>query len=326
MMQWHSLSRLGVRPWAMCCGGLALLAVGSSAPGASIPAFSPAASSLSGIHDGDGVYTKSPNPNTYDFGSSMPLPAGSATLLSPFAGAGHSLSGVISGNAWSSTARGGAGHVEASNSARITFPSGMGVDQTDPGHVQSGSTYEMDFDFSWTATGSMSPLGSTFSIPIGASVPAGGSASFSAHIHWDLIASGTPYSDARAKFFPSYTFPVGVTATSFTAPAAAFAVPSLTTGDVIRIYGFLLFTADNDTAPVDIETFGDAANPPKSQELANYWSQHPEFQFEAFASTDDVVIDSTPEPSSLVCLAIAAAGLLGRRRGARSASNQIGRM
>ena len=129
--------------------------------------FSTGLSTLSGSHDGDPA-------GAVDYASAMALPAGAAALIAPFSGAGHS----IVGGGWSSLARGGAGHVEAVNSARITFPAGMGVDQTDAGHVVAASTYTMNFDFKWTAVGAVTPIGGAFSIPIGASVPVGGSASF----------------------------------------------------------------------------------------------------------------------------------------------------
>jgi len=309
MAQWNHRGASGIGRWTALAVGLIGTALGSlPAEGATTPSFTPALSSLSGIHDGDGV-------GAYDFGSSMPLPPGAATLLSPFAGGGHPLNGNILGNAWSSTARGGAGHVEAPNSARITFPAGMGVDQTDPGHVQTASTYEMDFDFRWTASGTMTPIGGAFSIPIGASVPAGGSASFVAHIHWDVIVGGTTYTDARAKYFtPVTSFPVGITATSFTAPAAAFAPATLNAGDVLRAYGFLLFSADNDTGPARIEVMSDKTpDQATDPDFFNLWAAHPELHYEPFSSFDDNPVN-TPEPSGIMGLLVASAGMMIRRR------------
>jgi len=310
-MSFLNTLRAGGLGWkaAIACGILGIN-VAVPAMAASTPSFSSATSSLSGIHNADGL-------GGFDFGSSMPKIVGPAILLSPFAGAGNVLTGTVGANTWTTKARAGAAHVEASNSARITFPGGMGIDQTDPGHVQTASTFQLDFDFRWTATGSMSPIGGAFSIPVGASVPVGGSASFVAHIHWDVTVGGTTYPDARAKYFtPVTSFPVGVTATSFTAPAAPFTPGTLNTGDVLRIYGFLLFSADNNSAPARIEVLPAEQPPDQASDplFFNLWNAHPELHYEAFSTFDDNEANTVPEPSGIVGLLVASVGTLKRRR------------
>src|SRR4051794_22911164 len=82
----------GLAKWAL---GLALLGAGAPAIASSIPVFRTSGvgpSTLSGAHDADGT-------GPVDFTSAMALPAGPATLIAPFDGAGHSIASIP--NNWS---------------------------------------------------------------------------------------------------------------------------------------------------------------------------------------------------------------------------------
>lgn len=291
--------------------GMGLLFLTVEARGASIPVFNAGSSTLTGTHDIDGAG------GVAAFSSPMaPIP-GTAALISPFSGLGHLES---SGTA-TSKSKGGAGHTEASNNARITFPSGMGVNQVDPSHLVGASTFTVAFNFKWDIdVGTFGPpIGGTFSVPIGATVTAGGSASAAVSVHWDLINSGgTTTTDARAAYSSSVSYTTaGTYLTSFTAPAAAFSPSSLAPGGAaaIVIRGTLTFTANNDTGAVFIQTLGENPSEFLNDFPPGFFDDpqtHP-FLYEPFGGfTDDPL--SIPEPAGLSLVACMALGLLRRTR------------
>lgn len=299
---------------------LALMVLPSwwTAGAASVPVWD-ATSTLTGNH-----FPGSPNggagTGTVPMG---PIP-GTAAKLAPFAGTGNLIAFGVGG---STRAKGGAGHTQGSNKAKITFPSGTGVDQADPvGNIphNNASIFQMDFNFKWdiTAGGTFgAPINGTFAIPIGAKVAAGGSASFEYEVHWDAVVSGSPMFDIRPAFVGGITFSSpGTYLTSVTSGAAVFTpaeIPSAA-GNEIIVRGFLRFKADNDTAPVLIEILGpDVVNDSASnffEEFSNpshpLFPQTQDLRFIPDAGFDEVI----PEPSSMSLLLVAAAGLLRRRR------------
>lgn len=305
-------SRIRGRVVAAAGWGMAVMLFSLPSQAASIPVFNTGASTLVGTHDIDGAGGVAP------FSSAMtPIP-GTAALISPFSGLGHLES---SGTA-TSKSKGGAGHTEGSNNARVTFPSGMGVNQVDPSHLVGASTFSVAFNFKWDIdVGTFGPpIGGTFSVPIGASVTAGGSASAAVSVHWDLINSGgTTTTDARAAYSSSVSYTTaGTYLTSFTAPAAAFSPSSLAPGGAaaIVIRGTLTFTANNDTGAVFIQTLGENPNEFVNDFPPGFFDDpqtHP-FLYEPFGGfTDDPL--SIPEPAGLGLIGCALIAL--RRRGRR---------
>src|SRR4051812_23140428 len=130
---------------------------------------------LFGEHDVD-INAASPPEVFSSMPSSGPIP-GTAALPAPWNGSGLTINTA----GGSSKAKGGAGHTEGSNLAKITFPSGMGLDQIAPSpHDVGPSRYQVSFDYVWDlpAQGTFGPpMSGTFSVPLGVKVGAGGGAS-----------------------------------------------------------------------------------------------------------------------------------------------------
>src|SRR5687767_12541567 len=97
----------------------------------------------------------------------------------------------------------GVGRTQSSTVAKLVFPAGIGVDQTDPpSATQSSSAVRIEFHavFDIVGAGSFGPtINSIFSVPFGATIAPGGTAQFDAHIEWfkkigvTTSAARTPY-------------------------------------------------------------------------------------------------------------------------------------
>jgi hypothetical protein len=284
----------------------------------------PIGSILFGDHDVD-INTASPASLISNMPLSGTLPA-SPSLLSPWNGTGFTISTA----GGSSKAKGGAGHTEGSNLAKITFPSGVGLDQTDPApHDVGPSSYRINFNYVWALSnpGTLGPpLSGTFSIPVGVKVGtgAGAYAKFEWEIHWDARVSEVVVPDVRSPFIGSTTFTgAGTYVTSVSAPSSTFAPTSIAgSGDnLIVVRGFIGFEANNDDSRTVIEVLGkelqnlddELRASPEFNALYND-PDHPEFRAEAGSGFEEVV----PEPSSALLAVFGSAGLLRRRRRQRN--------
>jgi hypothetical protein len=260
--------------------------------------------------------------------SNMPgsglIPA-APTLLAPWPSAGLTLT---SGTG-SSKAKGGAGHTEASNLARISFPSGAGLDQVDPNHVLGASRYQVTFNYVWDIpSGTLGPpMTGTFSVPVGAHVGTGPGAyaKFAYDIHWDARINNIAVPDVRSPFIGNLTFTgAGTYVASASAPASSFTPTSIPggTGNLIVMRGNISFEANNDDSPTVINILGSTLKDvddilradPIFINLYNDPS-HPEFRTDATSGFEELQI--TPEPSGALLAAMGAAALLRRRRQAR---------
>jgi hypothetical protein len=201
---------------------------------------------------------------------------------------------------------------------QLGFAAGTGVTQTDPNHAETASTLGCNFYAVWdigSGTTFGPPLNGSFSIPIGAKVSAGGSASFNFDVHWDLATNGSvTTADIRPSYSASVTYTnPGTYLTSFTAPAGVFNPSSISNpgGESAQIImtGAFFFSADNDSGPALIEfPNGDYQNFPT---LLTTDSQ---YDFAPTMGTDASVSTGTPEPSVTVLLLGAGAFLLADRK------------
>jgi MYXO-CTERM domain-containing protein len=250
---------------------------------------------------------------------SGPIPA-SPSLLAPWPSGGMTLG---SGTG-SSKGKGGAGHTEGSNLAKITFPSGAGLDQTDPSHAIGASRYRINFNYVWDInSGTLGPpMSGTFSVPIGVKVGTGPAAyvKFEYEIHWDARINNVIVPDVRSPFVGSQTFVgAGTYVSSATAPGSAFTPTSITAGNgnLIALRGFIGFEANNDDSRSLIEILGSTLKDvdgelradPTFNSLYNDPS-HPEFRLDAASGFEEAV----PEPSAGLLAAVGAAVALVRRR------------
>jgi hypothetical protein len=281
---------------------------------------SPIASVLFGDHDIDMTAVSPP-----DTISNMPntglIPA-TATLLSPWPSTGLTLT---SGTG-SSRGKAGAGHTEGSNLAKITFPSGMGLDQTDPSHVLGGSHYRETFNFVWALNGTLGPpMSGAFSVPLGVRVGTGPGAyaKFEWDIHWDARINNLAVPDVRAPFTGSRTYTgAGTYVDSVTAPGSTFTPPSIAggNGNLIVMRGYVGFEANNDDSRTLIEILSSTLKDVDDQLRADPQFQllyndpgHPEFRVDASTGFEEQL--DVPEPSSaLVSLAGSAILLMRRKR------------
>jgi hypothetical protein len=278
------------------------------------------ASSMSGVHDldinnpGDSPFSSVLGGVTYSSG---------AALLSPYAGSGHAMA---IGSA-SSNAKGGAGHSEGSNLAKITFPSGMGVDQTDASHLIGASLAQYNFNFKWELpSGAFGATNTTFSIPVGAKVGtgAGAFAKVAYDINWSKVVDGGGTTLLR-NFSGELNFnSPGTYLTSITAPAVS--TPAISGGggdDFVFMHGAIQFFANNDDTPSVIELMGEGQGPQKAEipdsvspllrndlDFLTLWNQNPDLHYEPATGFEPPV----PEPSAALLAAGAGSLLLARRR------------
>jgi hypothetical protein len=277
---------------------------------------------LVGDHDVDATAVSPP-----DVISNMPatgtLPS-TATLLTPWPSPGT----TITSGTGSSRAKGGAGHTQGSNLAKITFPSGMGLDQTDPNHVLGGSRFKETFQYVWDLSnpGTLGPpMSGTFSVPVGVKVGTGPGAyaKFEYDIHWDARVNNIAVPDVRAPFTGSQTFTgAGTYVTSFTAPSSAFSPTSIVGGNannLVVMRGYIAFEANNDDSRSLIEILGSTLKDVddtlrQDSVFLSLWNDpsHPEFRTDAYSGFEEDL--SVPEPSCAIVAAAGAAGLLLRRR------------
>ena len=259
---------------------------------------------------GSGSAQQSPgSPGGAVYGNDLDLPRGTAKADPNFNK--HSISFY---NGGTTVATAGLAHAEAANLAKITFASGTGISQTDPLHSQSESRLDIDFYAEFSLSGGTfgPPINTAFSIPIGVKVGSGGYAAFAGDIHWDLSIGSeeTFISDARAPYvIPATTFGPGTKLMSFTAPAAPFARSSLTVlggGASVIMRGTLVFTANNDDAPVLIEI-----------PTAENFGDQPDFDQYNYEAGVTVTSGDVPEPSTALG-AVGAGGLLLARRRRRT--------
>ena len=303
---------------------LLLSAAAATSQAATIPVFRnkniEGGSSLFGDHDVD-ITNGAPANVISNMPASGTIP-GSASLLAPWNGSGM----TITAPGGTSKGKGGAGHTEGSNLAKITFPSGTGLDQIDGApHDVGPSRYRIHFNYIWALSnpGTLGPpMSGTFSIPVGAKVGtgAGAYAKFEWDVHWDAVIGGVTVPNVRTPFTGSQTFNTpGTFVTSVTAPASAFSPTSIAGGgnNLIIVRGFVGFEANNDDTRTIIEMLGSKLDNVDDELLRSptFLQQyndpaHPEFRLDAGAGFEELV----PEPSSAVVLFGAAAALCGRRR------------
>jgi len=285
---------------------------------------SPFPSSLFGDHSVD--MTANPFGSPSDTKSTMPnaglIPA-TATLLAPWPSGGF----TITSGTGSSKGKAGAGHTEGSNLAKITFPSGMGLDQTDPGHVLGASKYQMNFQYVWNLNGTLGPpMSGAFSVPLGIKVGAGPGAyaRFNYDIHWDARINNIAVPDVRSPFvgFRNYTG-AGTYVDSVTAPGSTFTPSSIPggNGNLIVMRGSVGFEANNDDSRTLIEILGstlkDVDDTLRADPVFNalyFDAGHPEFRLDAFSGFEEAV----PEPASALLAVVGSAALLVRRRRTRA--------
>lgn len=287
------------------------------------PAFR---SAITGFHDVD-ITTGSPGEVIATMPSSGTIP-GTAALLDPFDGSGNLI--AVAGG--SSKAKGGAGHTEGSNLAKITFPSGTGLDQTDPApHDVGPSRYTIAFTYKWSLFGPGTlgpPMSGTFSIPLGVKVGtgAGAYAKFAWDIKWDAIVDGNLISNIRSPYNGSQMFTgAGTYVTNVTAPAALISPSTIATDnsggspddDMLIVYGAIQFEANNDDSRTIIEVLGPTLEGVDDELrnnlgfLADYMDPlHPEYRIEAYSGFEEVI----PEPSSALIGAVCLLGLARRNR------------
>jgi hypothetical protein len=301
--------------------GLLVLCAGT-ARAATVPTFRQNnvanGSVLFGDHDVD-ITAGAPANMVSNMPSEGTIPA-SPSLLTPWPSGGFTLT---SGTG-SSKGKGGAGHTEGSNLAKITFPSGAGLDQTDPSHVLGASRYRINFNFVWDInTGTLGPpMSGAFSVPVGVKVGTGPGAfaKFEWDVHWDARINNIIVPDVRSPFVGSQTFTgAGTYVSSVTAPASTFTPTSITSGNgnLIALRGFVGFEANNDDSRTLIEILGsqlkdidtELRSSPEFNALYNDPS-HPEFRLDAYSGFEELV----PEPSGGVLVAVGAAAALVRRR------------
>lgn len=229
----------------------------------------------------------------------------------------------------------GVGRNQSSTIAKLVFPTGIGVDQTDPGHVQGSSVTRIDFVaiFDIVGSGSFGPsINGVFSIPFGATIGAGGSAEFQCHVDWDakiIGQNGNNFFSVRPDYdvtpgngglFNNNTQNPMNVLTSFTAPSAPFSPSSIVggVGNQLRVQGFVQFAANNDNAPVTVDFPRDAAdgtdpNDPDPYNLFQASTPDEEKILLLIPETGFEVDTTIPEPA---CGAVVAMGalLMSRRR------------
>jgi hypothetical protein len=235
----------------------------------------------------------------------------------------------------------GVGRSVSSTVAKTIFPSGIGVDQTDPAPAsQSASVVRIDFNsiFDITGAGTFGPtINGVFSIPLGVTIAPGGVAQFGCHIEWDKKVSGVT-SQAR----PDYDINDGITYTtggngtgglftnpsgssisvlkSFTVDSAPFSPSSITggVGDQLICHGWIQFAANNDNGPVSTVTPRDPNDQdpdpgnPDPDPFSIFDSSTPEdLQILSMVPQAGFEVPDLPEPTS--ALLFAAAPLILRR-------------
>jgi len=299
-----------------------VLAMSALSAGASVtPVFlnnnaSGTPSQLFGDHDVD--MTAGSPPDTISDMPATGLIPGTATLLNPWPSPGT----TINSGTGSSRAKGGAGHTEGSNLAKITFPSGVGLDQTDPSHILGPSQYKIGFNYIWSIPNNTlgPPMSGTFSIPLGIHVGAGGAASFAWDVHWDARINNIAVPNVRSPFTGVRNYnTAGTFVDSVTAPSSTFTPTGIAggNGNLIVVRGSITFTANNEDSRSLIEILGSTlkdvddvlrADPI----LQSQWQDpaHPEFRVDANSGFEEQL----PEPSSVLLASIGSAAMLLRRR------------
>ena len=246
-----------------CRGLTAMAIIGLSSNGwaSTAPIFDAAASSASETHIvGTPSVAGSPYSATVTIGTpSLPQAPIVHTFYFPSVKPTGGITIATNGLAETTTA----------TSVQLGFASGTGVTQTDPAHAETASTLGCNFSAVWDIAPGTTfgpPLAGNFSVPIGAHVGAGGSASFAFDVHLDVLTQITGkapslISDIRPSYANSITYnTAGTYLTSFTAPAGLFNPSSITNpgnpaGETVQLImtGAFFFSADNNDAPTFIE-------------------------------------------------------------------------
>lgn len=199
---------------------------------------------------------------THDAGTGSPFGAGVTVNNGTASKSGPWNPHTFTFAGGSTKAKAGIARSQSSTTAKVTFASGTGVDQTDPSHIQPTSSMQLDFNVVWDIVGGTfgPPIVGSFSVPVGVKVEAGGSATFQCEVHWDMrMTTDVILPDVRDPYSVTMPFSAGTHLTSFTAPAAPFSPSSITDGagiDQISMHGFIRFEVNNDTAPALIALLG----------------------------------------------------------------------
>jgi hypothetical protein len=214
----------------------------------------------------------------------------------------HSFS--FAPNPGNTNASAGLEHSESTTSVKMIIGSGTGVSQTDPNHVESASSLVVLFNAEWALTNGQlgPPLTGSFSLPIGAKIGAGGSASATVKVDWDYILGPNEF-PLRSEYNMTQTWTGAQNVlTSFTAPTVLLN-PNVIQPDAFAVLSATItFTANNDDGPTFIEI-------PTAADFSDMG-----------VTTDQVgtmsidVSDVVPEPSSLILISTGASALLMRRR------------
>jgi hypothetical protein len=163
-----------------------------------------------------------------------------------------------------SEARAAVGQATGVSSATAVFKSGTLLTQSDPNNAggTTFSTLNIDFFLKWDVTGAGfgPPVSGAFSIPIQATVAAGGAAKAQVQVDWGLEDKVTHvFTPLRSQFATTQTYTT-TTLTSLSVPSAAFSPSAMPITSFFVVKGFLKLSAENNTAPTRIYAQPDYVN------------------------------------------------------------------
>jgi hypothetical protein len=224
----------------------------------------------------------------------LAISGGTPTLLF------HSFS--LSPNPGNTNASAGLQHQESTTTTKMIIASGTGVSQTDPNHVESASSLQVLFNSEWQlANGPFgAPIQGSFSLPIGAKIGAGGSASATVKVDWDYILGANEF-PLCPEYNMSQTWTGAQTVlTSFTAPTVLLNPSTIPQDAYMVLSATITFTANNDSAPtfIEVPTAADFSDVGVTTDMVG-------------TQSIDIVV---PEPSSLLLISAGTSALLMRRR------------
>jgi hypothetical protein len=191
-----------------------------------------------------------------------PLPVFSNTT-SPGLSYNQTQFGAGGANA-SSLGRIGMGWTSTSSKTAVTWASNMGVSQSDPAPNNGAATMQVKWNVSWlipSGSGTFGPPVSTsFNIPVGGTVGAGGLAQFSLTVTWYVFRATGGAPEILRTYNDGNSWGPGSFFQTFSAGASALNTV-FNPGDAVGISGALNFLADNEfdpdtgmASPVTIQT------------------------------------------------------------------------